>query len=188
MQGDAIVNRIINDANLKVSESVEQANKKASEILSVADNYAKELSQDALVEASKNAKDLADRYTTLAKIEGNKVLLNKKQNILKDLKSKALSVLLGLKHEDMLSLIKKLIKENASKGETLFICVPDFKEEEIANLKEVKDLNLTVKENKNKQEKGLILSSESCDKNLLFKDLIDVVFEQNQEEIVKILF
>ena len=54
-------------------------------------------------------------------------------------------------------------------------------------LRKVKNLKLNVEKYKGEQQ-GLILESKSCDKNLLFEDLINQIFEQNQDEINNILF
>ena len=80
MQGQAIVNRILLDAQEKAKQVVDNANLKAEEILANAENFASEKQQEAELKAQEKTAEIADRNNTLAKIEGRKIILNKKQN------------------------------------------------------------------------------------------------------------
>ena len=187
MQGQAIVNRILLDAQEKAKQVVDNANLKAEEILANAENFANEKQQEAELKAQEKTAEIADRNNTLAKIEGRKIILNKKQNILKDLKNQALDVLLSLKKADMLKMIEKLLKKNATSAETLFVNVKGITLKDVNSLEVVKKLKLDVCKGSFEQE-GLVLSSESCDKNLLFADLISVAFDEVADEINAVLF
>ena len=108
MQGDVIVNRILNDAQLKASEIINEANEKVNKINEDINIFAEEKSKEVTKKLEEASKQLSERYLTLAKIEGNKIILNKKQEVLKDLKKQALDTLLQLSKEEMLALVEKL--------------------------------------------------------------------------------
>ncbi len=188
MQGDVIVNRILSDAQLKASEIINEANEKVNKINEDINIFADEKSKEVTIKLEEASKQLSDRYATLAKIEGNKIILNKKQEVLKDLKNQALNTLLQLNKEDMLALVEKLLKANASKDETILFNIKNVTKKDIESLEIVSKLNLSVTKNANENQYGMILVSQTCDKNLLFEQLISDAFEQNQAEIHEILF
>ena len=188
MQGDAIVERILSDAKNKADEVVLQAEEKAKAIIDSAKEYSDKKQKETVVKAQEKSQQIFDRYETLSRIEGNKILLNKKQNVLKDLKNQALDVLLALDKKEKLELIEKLIKDNAEKEETVLLNVKGLTISDIEELKVVKSLSLKVEKNKVENQIGIILSSKTCDKNLLFASLIENAFENNQLEINRLLF
>ena len=188
MQGDAIVKRILSDAKNKADEVVLQAEEKAKAIVDSAKEYSDKKQNETAMKAQEKSQQIFDRYETLSRIEGNKILLNKKQNVLKDLKNQALDVLLGLDKKEKLKLIEKLIKDNAEKEETVLLNVKGLTISDVEELKVVKSLSLKVEKNKVENQIGIILSSKTCDKNLLFADLIENAFENNQLEINRLLF
>lgn len=188
MQGDAIVNRILADGKLKADEIVEEAKQKAFKITKEAEEYATSKTEETENIINERAEQIKERYVVLARIEGNKIILNKKQELLTTLKQKALETLLKLSKDDMLSFIEKLLKENASKGETLKVNIDNVTLKDVENLKTVKAKELKVVKNKNSSEIGIILSSANVDKNLTFAELINDAYLQSQGEIGKILF
>lgn len=188
MQGEAIVKRILDDANLRAEECVNEAYNKAKQILEKADNFVKQKKEEVENFSNEKQQQISERYATLSKIEGNKIILNKKQNVLKDLKNKALNVLLSLNKDEKLALVEKLLKANAEEGEQLLVNIDGITLENVESLEIVKKLKLKVSKNKNVKQVGIILSSTNCDKNLLFASLVENAFEQEQNEINKLLF
>jgi len=187
MQGQAIVNRILLDAQEKAKEIIETAELKASEILADAKEFEQTKQTKAEEKSQEKASEIAERNNTLAKIEGRKIILNKKQNILKDLKQQALDVLLQLEKPKMLELVEKLLKKNAEKNETLFVNIKGLTNKDIEGLEIVKKLSLNVSKAEF-DSVGLVLSNDSCDKNLLFEDLISASFSEVEDEVNAILF
>ena len=188
MQGEAIVKRILSDANLRAEEIVFEAEEKANLILQDSKEYAENKIKKAQKQAEEKSQQIFERYETLSRIEGNKIMLNKKQNILKDLKNEALDVLLSLSKQEKLDLVSNLLKNNAESGETVLLNIKGLTNKDVEDLEVTKKLKLKVDKNKNEKQVGIILSSESCDKNLLFNTLIADIFEQNQLDINKLLF
>jgi len=187
MQGEAIINRILSDADERAKVVIDEADLKAKELVSEAEIFSANLKNQANETVREREEQIIDRYKTLARIEGNKILINKKQEILKDLKKQALDVLLNFEKSKKLELIEKLLNNFAAKDEQLLVNVKGITNKEIEGLEIVKKLGLKVEKYKGEQQ-GLVLSSNSCDKNLLFEDLINQAFEQSQDEINNILF
>jgi len=187
MQGENLINRIIADANLKVEENVENAKLKADEIISSARAFEKEVNDNALVEANLKSKEILERYLTNSRIDGNKIILKKKQEILKDLFKQALSFLLSSDKKDLIKFVENLIKENAKKEEILTFNLPKITKSDLTKLPIVKELKLEVKQNKEIQA-GIILSNDIMDKNFIFEDLIVLAFNENEDKINGLLF
>lgn len=188
IQGDAIVNRILSDATAKAEDITSVAKSQAEEIVANAQLFAKERLKEAEKISKQNDKKIEEKYATLSKIEGNKILLEAKQKVLEDLKTKALGFLLSKPKKEMLVFIEELLKEHASNGETLLVNVENVNVKDVEALNIVKKLGLKVEENKNKEQVGFILSSEACDKNLLFSSLIEDAFMESQEDVYRLLF
>lgn len=188
MQGEIIANRILQDGQIRADEIIEEAKQKAQKINSEAEEYALSKKEETQNIINEKAMQIQERYVVLSRIEGNKIILNKKQELLSNLKQKTLEALLKQDKAILLSFIEKLLKENASKGETLKINTGNISVKDVEALKIVKDKNLKVTNNKNSEEIGLILSSENMDKNLTFAELINDAYLQCQGEIGKILF
>lgn len=188
IQGDAIVNRILSDATARAEDITAVAKSQAEEIVEKARSFAKEKLKEAEKISKQNNQSVEEKYATLSKIEGNKILLKAKQEILEDLKTKALSFLLSMSKKEMLVFIENLLKEHASKDETLLFNIENVNLNDIKDLSIVKKLNLSVEENKNKEQVGIILSNACCDKNLLFDSLIEDAFLNSQEDIYRLLF
>lgn len=188
MQGENIVNRILADGKLKANDIIEEAKQKAFKINKEAEEYATSKLEETQRIIDERATQIQERFTVLARIEGNKIILNKKQELLTTLKQKALEALLKQDKNSMLSFLEKLIKDNASTGETLKVNVDGITIKDIEDLKSVKAKKLKVVKNKNKDEIGIILSSSNVDKNLIFAELINDAYSQSQGEINKILF
>lgn len=187
MQADKITSRILEDANLKATSVLEEAENQAKYILNEADDYSKKQQEQTLkkVEEYKNA--VRDKYDILLKIDVKKEELKNKQQILENLKENAVNFLSNLPKQDKIKLLNKLIKKYAEVGDIVLFNINGLTKADILAIKSVKDLNLKV-ENLTSEEEGVILSIKKCDKNLLFSTLVMSYFEENEKDIIKILF
>ena len=187
MQGDKITKQIIEDANLFANSIVEEAKTQANSIL----NEAHEFSEKQIADATKKIQEykvtVKEKYETLLKIETKKEQLKNKQQVLQNLKLQAVDFLIKQKKEEKLKFLNKLIKKYAQKGDIVLFNVEGLTKTDLQSIQSVKDLNLKV-EKSDLEEEGIILSSTNCDKNLLFSTLVLNAFEENENEIIKILF
>ena len=144
MQGEVIVNRILNDAKLKANEILENANSKVEEINLEIEEYANKKSNEVATKLEETSKQIKDRYATLARIDGNKIILKSKQNVIKDLKKEALNALLQLNKQELIVFIEKIIKSNASENEVLLLNIANISISDVQELEIVKNLKLNV--------------------------------------------
>ena len=187
VQVDAITNRILQDAEAKAQEIKNSCELKCQEILLEAQNYAKQMQKECKDLAKEKQKEIEDKYLTLAKIEGNKIVLKAKQNVLDSVKQKALEFLCAQSKTETLALVEKLIEKNAEKEDVISFNLNGIKEDDILKINCVKEMGLKVKFDKN-IDFGVLLCGKNCDKNLLFKNLVDGAFEELEKEICFILF
>ena len=117
MQADKITNRILEDANLKANSVLKEAETQAKSIIDKATEYANNKKAEILKKVEDFKISTQEKYQTLLKIEGNKILLKTKQNILDDLRTKATDFLVNLPKEEKLKFLEKLIKKYAEKEE-----------------------------------------------------------------------
>ena len=117
VQADAIINRILQDAETKAQEIKSSCELKCQEILLDAQNYAMQMQKECKELAQIKEKEIEDKFSTLAKIEGNKIVLKAKQNILQSVKQKALDFLHAQNKTAIIALVEKLLENNAEKDE-----------------------------------------------------------------------
>ena len=187
MQGDKIVERILLDASNTSSQILTHAQEKAEMLELEAKEFVKNQTELANKKMIEDKEFIKEKYNTLLKIEQRKLLLKSKQNLIKDLKNEVLSVLLNKSKKELLNFVELLLTKNASKGETVLFNLEDIEEKDLSTLSIVKKLELKVVKSKG-LEKGIILEGKNVDKNLIFVDLIEKTFEENQEEINSLLF
>lgn len=187
VQVDAITNRILQDAEARVQEIKNDCELKCQAILLDANNYAKQEQKKCKDLAKIKQKEIEDKYLTLAKIEGNKIVLKAKQNALEGVKQKALEFLCAQNKLETINFVEKLIEKNAEKSDLVAFNLKDVKEEDLEQIKCVKDLGLKVKFDKD-LDFGVLLCGKNCDKNLLYKTLVDNAFSQVEKEICFKLF
>lgn len=187
VQSQAITTRILQDAYEKGEEIKKAYSDKAQIILLEAKNYEQEKQKELkLVEKAKQS-ELEDRYSTLAKIEGNKIVLQSKQRLLESVKTQALNFILAWNKEKTLSFVDKLIQKNADAEDSVVFNLKDISVEEIYSLQSISNLNLKCIKDES-LDYGLILSGKNCDKNLLFSALIENAYLDAENEICFLLF
>jgi len=187
LQADAITNRILQDAEIKAQEIKNSCELKCQEILLEAQNYAKQMQKDCKDLAKTKQKEIKDKYLTLAKIEGNKIVLKSKQLVLEGVKQKALDFLCAQNKEETVKFVAKLIEKNAEKEDLVVFNLGNIKEDDIKEIDCIKSLGLKVKYDKTLAY-GILLCGKNCDKNLLFKTLVDNAFNDLEKEICFTLF
>ena len=187
MQADKITKKILEEASAMASSILEDAESQSKLMQNKADDFVLTQKKEVETKIENFKTSVEEKYNTLLKIEGNKILLKSKQDILNRVKETALNNLVNLSKQESLKFLTSLIKKYASKGETLYFSFKNINQQDILDLPCVKELNLNVKK-ANFDETGIILSNENCDKNLLFNTLIETAFEEKEDEINKILF
>ena len=187
MQGDKIVERILLDATNASNQIIQKAQEKADLITLEANNFVLNEKKTAQEKMAQDNDFITEKYKTLLKIEQRKLLLKSKQQLIRDLKSKALSLLLSKPKKELLNFVELLLSKNALKGETVLFNLQNVTESDLEKLEVIKNLELKIIKS-SKIEAGLVIECKTVDKNLTFADLIEKSFEENQQEINSLLF
>ena len=185
MQGNIIAEKIVQDANKQADAIIKKAQKSASEYEQKFADFMTKESEALAKKLFEAEEDMSQDYKANLKIEKNKFLYRRKQEILSIIKDKALKEILAYDKKKKLKFIDTLVKYNASQKETLYINYPGVTLVDVKDMPIVKKLSLKVVKG---SDLGIILSSSFVDKNLLFESLIDSAVEKSENEISKLLF
>ena len=185
---EALVQRIISDAEAKAEMIVFDARSVSDSAISRAEEEAKTLKENAARSAALQGEQIVRARATLSAIETKKTFLTAKQAVVERVFSRALEKLLALKPKEYLALIDKLVKTHAEDGDVIVLSESaPVSALEIKALPSVKKLSLKV-EKTGKFEGGIVLSGKVFDKDLSFKALCEAEKEKTEEEIAKKLF
>ncbi|MBQ3047926.1 MAG: hypothetical protein IJD48_02805 [Clostridia bacterium] len=187
VQSQMITTKILQDAYDKGEEIKNSYSLKAQQILLEAKNFEQQKQKELKQTVKLMQLELEDRYSTLAKIEGNKIVLKTKQKLLQSVKNQALNFILAWDKQKILDFVDKLIKLNAEASDKVVFNLKDISVEDIQSLNSVSGLDLKCQKD-NSIDYGVVLIGNTCDKNLLFCSLIENEYMKHENDICKILF
>lgn len=175
--GKAEAKKIVSDAEAYAEKAIKDAEAVATEIISSEKSSALRASEEIL--AGKR---------TLSALEEKKTILNAKQELVETVYIRARSKLLKMTKKEFLDFSERLISRHAEKGDEVVIDKSSpASAEEVASLPSVSALSLKVEVGEVKGG-GIILSGKTCDKDLSFKALLEIVKEKTEAEIASELF
>lgn len=188
MSKEAIVDRIISDAEEAAREIINNAEKDAESLL---DRTREGLERDRLgvqAEVAEKSKAIEDGMAAAARLDGAKILLKEKRRVLDAVYASALKRLNGLEKSKALNLAARLIKEYAEEGDEIaFAPVYPYKSE-VAALPVVREKKLKVSTKTADISGGFMLYGKTSDKDVSFAALLAADREINQAEIAQKLF
>ena len=190
MQGkDAIIEKILNDANQSAKLIIDDANTIATERKLDAEKWASEYSSAQKNQTEKAFSDIVDRRKIVANLDVKKNILKAKQDVISDTFSLVVKKLQGLGKNDYLKFVTKLIEYNADFGDTIVLSNDGvLSKDEILALKVVKDKSLTINNKRGDFVGGVMLVSDKCDKDLSFKSIVEDKKEELYSFVVENLF
>lgn len=174
MEGkEAIIARIIGDAEKKACELIENAQKYATEKKSEAEEWSREYSaaQSELLE--KELQEIVDRKIIVAELDARKNTLKVKQSLIAEARSRALVKLCSMNKADYIKFIGRLLAENCDEGDTVILSSDgvinsnDIEKLEIFGIK-----RLSVSKTRGDFKGGIKLAGKICDKDLSFESII----------------
>ena len=184
MQGDLIVERILTDAKIQAEELMENAQKQVAKLQEEENAWQKSRSQETEKKMKQKDKEMSLANNKRVNIECKKLELESKKNMIDYIKLKAYNELCSMKKSQSKVLFERLLKSNAEEGDILLWRCNGLTEKDILSLPTVKKLSLDTKEG---EKYGVFLCGKKCDKNLLFKTLIEDYIEGNLKEICEML-
>lgn len=190
MEGkEAIINRIIKDAENKADEILQTANAYSQEKKARAEEWSVNYANEQAQALTKDVKDLLDRRKIVANLEAKKITLAAKRKYMTSVNERALEKLCSLDKDTYIKFVEKLLGENAEYGDEIILS-----SDGVINSSDIKSLEIFAQKNLSINNKygdfkgGIKLVGAKCDKDLSFNTLIQNVSEGLAAEIAEILF
>lgn len=190
MSKDAIIEKIISDAERKANAILSEAQNKADEIIAAA-------SQECKAYLSKNKHDIdvavaeiATRSETVAELDARKLGLGAKAKVLDSTYALVLDKLKNLDKKTLKALLLGML-DAAEDGDEVIISENEksiVTAKVVADVAKKKGINLTLSPNYGDFAGGMILSGKDADKNLTFEAELDVLREDTEAKVAKELF
>lgn len=190
MEGaQAIIERIIKDAEAKAEFYISDARKKAADDTAKAQEWANLYIDSQKDGVKKESEGIISRRVTVAGIDAKKTVLSKKQAVIDGVLEKVYGMLCGMKKSDYAAFVDKLIEENAEEGDTVILSKDGvLTKKDISALPSVARYKLAVADKSGDFIGGVYLSGEKSDKDITFRAVIDDKKEDLSAYIAQSLF
>lgn len=190
MEGkEAIINKIIEDAETLAKEKIAAAENKAKEVKTAAEEWAENYASVQTDILSKEQKSVIDGKATLAQLDCRKIMLYEKQKIISEVLDKLYLKLCGLNKKEYIAFVEKLLNSAADNGDEIILSSDGvIKAEDVKKLKVYKDKNLTLSEKSGKFVGGVYLNGKVSDKDLTFKSVLQDKKDQLIFEVAEEIF
>lgn len=190
MSKEAIIDKILSDANLKADAIIGEANEKADEIISIAAAQCKEYLQQNNAEIDKLTLDIDARSRSVAELDARKLLLAAKTQVLDSVYAKTLEKLRNLDKEQYSALIFSML-ENAKDGDVVTISEREkdiITKESLADFAQKKGISLTLADKFGDFDGGVVISENGVDNNFTLEVEVALLREQTETKIAKEIF
>ena len=186
---DAIINKIISDAEEKCRAAENSARERADGLIETAEDWAAKYSAAQEEILSRETADIVSRRLTVADLDVRKISLAAKQRVIGEAFDLALKNLCALDGKKYAAFIEKLLENYAEDGDTVVLS-EDFgiSAETIKKMKVFSEKKLKIAAERGSFKGGIRLAGKICDKDLSFAALITVKKESVSAEVLKILF
>lgn len=189
MGKDAIIAKIGAEAEEKSAEIISAAELKAKQITEAATAEAEEFVKKVSSEADAEAVKRIEQRKTLSELDGRKIILKAKREVIDDAFIVALDKLRSVSKTYYLRLVERSIAENAEEGDVIVLS-----KDGVIGAKDVeampcfKDMNLSVAKDRGDFVGGVKLVGKNCDKDLSFAAIIEGVKEEKTAGVASVLF
>lgn len=187
MNEQIILDRILSDANTQAKKIIDDANQEIENLKYGLSEYDNELKQKTDFELEKFKANYLDFCANDLNFNKGKLVLEIKNDVIKSLKEKAIEKINLMKKDEKIKFFEQILIQNAENNETLIYNLNDFEDEDFYKIECVKTLNLMVKKDLSINQ-GMILSTDVYDKNLSLRNIVDELYNKNQQEIFNVLF
>lgn len=188
MSWEDIVKRILSDAEAEAADIIRTAGARADEIVAKAEAAALKEREDAEADVVERSKRIQDGKAAAARLDSAKVLLAEKRRVIEEIYARALEKLLNLGEHDSLSLLERLLKENAEEGDEI-VLAENFKYVAgVFELPVVFERKLIISKERAPISGGCILHGKVSDKDLSYSALLAADMEEYQADLAAKLF
>lgn len=190
MSKEAIIDKILSDANLKGDAIIGEANEKANEIISLAANQCKDYLYKSKTEIDRLTLEIDERSRSVAELDARKLLLDAKAQVLDSVYAKTLEKLRNLDKEQYSALIFSML-ENAKDGDVVTVSEREkdiVTKESLADFAKKKGISLTLADKFGDFDGGVIISENGVDNNFTLEVEVALLREQTETKIAKEIF
>ncbi len=188
MSEQAIVERIISDAEEEARTIIGQAEERAKATVAEANLRAERNRKGTEAEVKAKSESIFDGKAAAARLDGAKILLGEKRGVIDEVYARALNKLLELSEKETLYLSARLLSEHAEEGDELVFAENFRFEQAVSALPVVKEKKLKVSTKRAKLDGGFILRGKNSDKNLSYGAILSMDREEKQAEIASVIF
>jgi len=188
MSKEAIIEKILSDANIEKENTLTQARDNAAHIVEKAKEEKDKAIKDAVSKATAALPEILRRKLSVAELESKKNILAVKQEIISSVFDKAIENLIALPKKEYLSLIKGMILTAMEDGDSVIVGKEGIVDKDfVESIGNEKGITLIYK-GVGDFVGGVILKGKGCDKNMSFALEMSALREEIEPTIAKILF
>lgn len=187
MSKEAIIERILSDADAECEEILRLAREQAEARIAEANAQAEEELAETEREAAERAARIADGKAATARLDSAKILLSEKRRVLDEIYARALEELGRAEPSEKRALVARLLQTYAEEGDEVVLAEGED-EEAVRRLPVFSARSLTLAPERAAIGGGVILRGKRCDQDLSFAALLKADAEAYQAELAAKLF
>lgn len=189
MSREAIVEKIVSDAEIRANSFVEEQSQKAHDIFADAAEQCRVYNDNFQMETDRMVADINARSKSVAELEVKKLHLAARMKVLDDVFSRAFEKLMTLDAKTLKSLLIGMLDE-AEDGDTVIVGKRQsgaLSKEDVQRAAANRNISLALSD-ENGDFDGMIISGHGVDKNLTFDVEISLLRESLEAQIAKEIF
>lgn len=187
----AIIDKIISDAEQSAAEILSAAREKAERIVADASEQAEDYTRTHANDAKTASDDYIRRRRSVDGLDSRKADLGAKKRILDELLDEVLRRLRTDRKKDYLALMRATIARSAEDGDEVIVCAADrdlLDEKFVARVARDCGKKLSLGAQTGRFDGGVVLSGKNYDKNLTLDLKIKALREEYETQLSDILF
>lgn len=190
MSKEAIVDKILCDAQKKAESFIDDARVKADGILAETAEQCKAYLFSSKVETDRMCDDIESRSNTVAELDAKKLILGAKIKIIDAIFRRALEKMRTLDDERYKELLLGMLNI-AEDGDVITLSAKEkelLTKEDVDKFAKSRGIKLTLAEKVGDFEGGMVFSGKGVDKNLTFDTEISIIRDEMETSIAKEVF
>lgn len=190
MSKEAIIERILSDADAQARAAIEEAENKAAEILAVAEKQCDSYRRKVAADIARAVEDVAARVEVVAGLDAGKLMLAAKADILDRVYAMALEKARALDKKTYRKVVEGML-QCAENGDKVIVSERErgiVTKDMVAEVAKSKNIKLTLSSEKGTFDGGIILTSDGVDKNLTLETEFALLRTETEAETAKKLF
>ncbi len=188
MATEAIVERILLDADREAEAILAEAKRKAEETITNTKRKAEAEKAAVVKETEARAKAIREGKEAAARLDSAKLLLGEKRRVIDAVYSRALEALLSLSEKESVALADSLLKQYAEEGDEIVFAENYPYAKAVSALPVCKEKNLKFCKKREAFSGGFKLSGAKSDTDISYGAILIEDREAHQAELYKRLF